>query len=168
MTPRGIIWKWIARPLFRCTPHAAYGFRRQLLRLCGARLGRRVRCRRSVDIDQPWNIRFDDLVMVSDGVVIRSAAPIHIGSRCVISQYCSLLTEVRDPESTGHPPVGGPITIAEDCWVATDTLVLPGSTLEAGVVVGARGMVCGRIEAWHIATGEPARARRERVLRGSA
>ena len=121
-----------------------------------------------MDIDQPWNIRFDDLVMVSDGVIIRSAAPIHIGPRCVISQYCSLLTEVRDPEPAGHPPVRGPIAIAEDCWIATDTLVLPGSTLEAGVVVGARGMVSGRIEAWHIATGEPARPRRERVLYGSA
>ena len=138
MSLRGIIWNWIARPLFRCTPHAAYEFRRQLLRLCGARLGRRVRCRRSVDIDQPWNIRFDDLVMVSD------------------------------PEPVGHPPVRGPIAIAEDCWIATDTLVLPGSTLEAGVVVGARGMVSGRIEAWHIATGEPARPRRERVLYESA
>ncbi len=167
MILRRIMWTWLARPLFRCSPHAAYGLRRLLLRLCGAQLGHRVRCRRSVDIDQPWNIRLDDLVMVSDGVLIRSAAPVHIGHRCVISQYCTLLTEVRDDRGRDQGVVRGPITIADDCWVATDTLVLPGSTLESGVVVGARGMVAGRIEAWRIATGEPARERRERVLHGS-
>ena len=108
-----------------------------------------------MDIDQPWNIRLDDLVMVSDGVLIRSAAPVHIGHRCVISQYCTLLTEVRDDRGRDQEVVRGPITIADDCWVATDTLVLPGSTLEPGVVVGARGMVAGRIEAWRIATVNP-------------
>lgn len=130
-------------------------------------LGQRVRCRRTVDIDHPWNIRLDDLVMVSDDVLLRAASPIHIGSRCVISQYCSLLTEVRDPGTPGHPPLRGPISIGDDCWVATDTLVLPGSTLEPGVVVGARGLVEGRLPAWHIATGVPARARHERVLHSS-
>jgi len=164
---RRFIWTWCARPLFRWSPHPAYGFRRFLLRLGGMQLGRRVRCRRTVDIDYPWNVRLDDLVMVSDDVLLRAGSPIHIGSRCVISQYCSLLTEVRDPAATGHPLLRGPITIGDDCWVATDTLVLPGSTLEPGVVVGARGLVEGRLPAWHIATGEPARPRHERVLHSS-
>jgi len=164
---RRFIWNWLARPLFRCSPHPAYGLRRFLLRLCGAQLGQRVRCRRSVDIDQPWNVRFDDLVMVSDGVLIRSECPVHVGSRCVISQYCTLVTVAGDELHADRPPVRAPIHIAEDCWVATDTLVLPGATLEAGVVVGARGMVSGRIGAWQIATGEPARPRRERVLHAS-
>lgn len=105
--------------------------------------------------------------MLSDDVVIRAASPIEVGARCVISQYCMLLTEVRNPEHSDHAPMRGPIMIGDDCWIATDSVVLPGSTLEPGVVVGARGLVDGRLEAWHIATGEPARARHRRVLHGS-
>ena len=164
---RRLFWTWCARPLFRWSPHTAYGFRRFLLRIAGARLGNRVRCRRSVDIDRPWQLRLGDLVMLSDEVVIRAAAPIEVGARCVISQYCMLLTEARNPEQSDHPPMRGPITVGDDCWIATDSVVLPGSTLESGVVVGARGLVDGRLEAWHIATGEPARPRHRRVLHGS-
>ena len=161
---RKTAWRLIGRPLFRLSPHPLYGFRRFLLRLAGMRFGHTVRFRRSVDIDCPWNVAVGDLTMIGDGVLIRAACPIVIGSRCVISQYCSLLTEARDAGAPGSPPTGGLITIGDDCWLATDTLVLPESTLEPGVVVGARAMVKGRLPSWRIATGEPAVARRERVL----
>ena len=77
--------------------------------------------------------------------------------RCVISQYCSLLSSTHETSPTE-------IMIEDDCWVATDSLVLPGARLESGVVIGARAMVEGRIPGWQIATGERAVARRERVL----
>lgn len=128
------------------------------------RFGRGVRFRRTVDIDCPWNIAVGDLTVIGDHAMLRATAPIVIGSRCVVSQYCLVLTEVRDPGVDGHPRTREAITIGDDCWVATDSLVLPGATLEPGVVVGARAMVKGRLPAWRIATGEPAVPRRERVL----
>ena len=46
--------------------------------------------------------------------------------------------------------------------MAADVLVMPGSTVRAGTVVGARGMVEGELPAWKIAVGEPARPVRDR------
>ena len=150
-------WKILGRPLFRFSPHPTYGYRRFLLKMAGMRQGSNVRFRRSVDIDRPWNVTIGALTMIGDEVLMRATAPIRIGSRCVISQYCTLL-------SSTHETTPSEIMIEDDCWVATDSLVLPGARLEAGVVVGARAMVDGRLPGWHIATGEPAVARRERVL----
>ncbi|MBM43606.1 MAG: colanic acid biosynthesis acetyltransferase WcaF [Phycisphaerae bacterium] len=154
---RRCFWRCIGRLLFRCSPHPTYGYRRLLLKLAGMRQGRNVRFRRSVDIDHPWNISIGDLTMIGDDVLMRASAPIRIGARCVISQYCTLLTSTRETAPSE-------IMIEDDCWVATDSLVLPGARLEDGVVVGARAMVEGHLPGWQIATGEPAVARRERVL----
>ena len=158
---RRVFWRCIGRPLFRLSPHPAYGVRRALLKLAGMRFGRNVRVRRTACIDRPWNLHIGDLTMIGDDVCIRAEAPITIGSRCVISQYCMMLTATHDRSSTA-------ITIGDDCWVAADSLVLPGATLEDGVVVGARGMVDGVIAAWQVATGEPAVARGVRVLHQDA
>mgnify|MGYP001182616721 CR=1 FL=1 len=158
---RRLFWRHIGRTLFRLSPHPAYGFRRLLLRMAGMQFGTNVRVRRSAQINRPWNMRVGSLTMIGDDVLVRAESPIVIGSRCVISQFCMLLTATHDRSSS-------PLAIGDDCWVATDSLLLPGSVLEDGVVVGARAMVDGRLSAWQIATGEPAVERGSRVLTGDA
>jgi putative colanic acid biosynthesis acetyltransferase WcaF len=154
---RRLFWRHVGRTLFRLSPHPAYGFRRLLLRMAGMRFGSNVRVRRSAQITRPWNVHVGSLTMIGDDVLVRAESPINIGCRCVISQFCLLLTATHDRTSS-------PIIIGDDCWVATDTLILPGAVLEDGVVVGARAMVDGRLPAWQISTGEPAAPRGPRVL----
>jgi len=126
--------------------------------------GRNVRIRRSVKIDNPWNLTVGDLVIFGDGVVVHATEPIYIGKRSSISQYVMLLTVCGDYKTAGLTQRQGKITIEEDCWVATDTVVMPESHIEKGVVVGARGLVDGRLPKWKICIGEPAEPRAERVL----
>jgi acetyltransferase-like isoleucine patch superfamily enzyme/glycosyltransferase involved in cell wall biosynthesis len=135
-----------------------------LLRLFGTKCGRNVRVRRSVKIDKPWNLSIGDLVIFGDGVVVHASYPITIGKRSSISQYVMLLTRCGDPTTAGRTELKGNITVEADCWIATDTVVMPKAHIEQGVVVGARGLVDGRLPKWKICTGEPAVARAERVL----
>ncbi|MBC8309362.1 MAG: hypothetical protein H8E83_02470 [Planctomycetes bacterium] len=129
--------------------------------------GRRVRTRKGVTIDKPWNVTAGDLVVFGDGATVRATEPIQIGKRCVISQYAMLITQAGDMETSGKTKLSAPITIEDDVWVATDAVVMPGSYIESGVVVGARGMVEGRLPRWTICTGEPATPRTDRVLYGN-
>ena len=138
-----------------------------LLKLFGMRCGKRVRTRRSVRIDQPWNLITGDLVIFGDGAIVHAGEPIQIGNRCVVSQYAMLTTVTGDCETAGRTKRRGGITIEDDCWVATDAVVMPSSHIESGVVVGARSLVEGRLPAWKICTGEPAEPRTERVLYGT-
>jgi putative colanic acid biosynthesis acetyltransferase WcaF len=142
----------------------AYRWRALILRIFGARAHPRSRFRHSVVIDRPWNIEADALTMIGDGVVLRAQAPIRLGARCVVSQHALLSTERRDPRRAGCPTTAAPITIEDDCWIATDTLLLGGAIVRQGSVVGARSMVEGEIPPWTVATGEPAVARGPRVL----
>ena len=135
-----------------------------IVRLFGMKCGRNVRIRRSVKIDKPWNVTVDDLVIFGDGVIVHATEKIFIGKRSSISQYVMLLTTCGDYKTKGKTKRSGAITIEDDCWVATDTVVMPSAYLEQGVVVGARGVVEGRLPKWQICTGEPAMPRAERVL----
>ncbi|VAX42285.1 hypothetical protein MNBD_PLANCTO03-142, partial [hydrothermal vent metagenome] len=119
-----------------------------------------VKIRRSVKIDCPWHLTAGHLTVFGDHAALRLREPITIGQRCVISQYTILATEILDPR-TGQT-VAAPITIEDECWVAADALVLPGTTIHAGTVVGSRAMVETDLPEWSIAVGEPARAIKSR------
>jgi acetyltransferase-like isoleucine patch superfamily enzyme/glycosyltransferase involved in cell wall biosynthesis len=161
---RQLIWKTAGRLFFKCSPHNAYLYRRTILRMFGMKLGFNARIRRSVSIDKPWNVTIGDLVIFGDGVVVHALKPISIGDRSSISQYVLLLTVCGDYKTAGVTNRTGEIIIEEDCWIATDTVVMPSSHIEQGVVVGARGLVDGRLPEWKVCTGEPAVERAERVL----
>ncbi len=128
------------------------------------RLGHNARIRRSVKFDKPWNVTVGDLVIFGDDVIVHASKKVYVGDRSSISQYVMLLTTCGDHKTAGKTNRSGEITIEKDCWVATDSVVMPGSHIEQGVVVGARGLVDGRLPQWMICTGEPAQARGERVL----
>lgn len=130
--------------------------------------GRNVRVRRSVWINKPWNVTTGDLVMLGDGSFIHAGEPITIGKRCTISQHAMLITVAGEIETLGRTQRRAQITIEDDCWIATDTVVMPGSYIEEGVVVGARSLVDGRLPKWKVCVGEPALPRADRVLYGAS
>ena len=160
------MWKFFGSPLFMMIPHLAYPLRTNILKLFGMKCGIRVRVRKGVTFDKPWNVTADDLVVFGDNAIVRAGEPIEIGKRCVISQNAILVTVVGDSQTSGNTKRRAAITIEDDVWIATDALVMPGSHIESGVVVGARAMVDGRLPNWTICTGEPAAPRTPRVLYG--
>jgi len=161
-------WDLFGKRLFALSPHNGYPYRAFILKCFGMKTGKRIRIRRNVQFDKPWNVTLGDLVMIGDSVIIHATAPIRIGKRCVVSQYAMLITKQGDCTTKGKTNTVRSIHIEDDSWVAADTLVLPGSHIEKGVVVGARSLVDGRLPSWSICTGEPAAKRTERVLYGQA
>jgi len=163
------LWQSVGQWLFARTPHTAHGVRRAILRRFGATLRGKVKIRRSVKIDRPWNLSAGHLTIFGDHAALRLREPIDIGERCVISQYAVLATEMLDPQLSDLPAGRlarriGPIRIEDDCWVAADALVLPGTTIRAGTVVGARSLVGSDLPGWTVAVGEPARAIKPRAF----
>lgn len=161
---RSMLWKLVGWPAFRCTVQNWYGVRRAILRLFGATLADTTKVRPTTRIDRPWNLRAGALTVMGDDATLICAAPITIGDRCVVSQYTYLTTESRDLNNADRRHRREAITLEDDVWIATDTLVLPGSHVRAGTVVGARAMVDGELAGWSIATGEPAVVRAGRSL----
>ena len=148
--------------LFRTSFHNWYAWRRFLLRLFGARVGRQVRVRPSTRIEIPWNLTLGDSAIVGDDAILYSLGHITIGRGAIVSQYAHLCAGSHDYRSKTFDLLKLPITIGEDAWIAADAFIGPGVTVGNRSVIGARSSVFMNIPADVVAAGTPAKVLKPR------
>jgi putative colanic acid biosynthesis acetyltransferase WcaF len=156
------LWWIVEATLFRHSPQILYGWRRWLLRLFGAQIGRGVLIRPSVRITYPWKVTIGDHSWIGDEAVLYSLAEIHVGANSVVSQRSYLCTGSHDPESPAFDIFAVPIYIGSQCWIASDVFVAPGVSIRDAAVVGARSTVLHDLPEAMICHGTPARPVRRR------
>lgn len=152
-----ILWRTVWIFLFRPSPRQFHGWRRLLLRLFGARLGRRTYVYPSAQIWAPWNLRMGDDSCISHFVDCYCVTTVTLGMRATVSQYSFLCTASHDFNSYALPIVAAPIIIGDHAWVTADVFIGPGVTVHEGAVIGARSTVTKDVEPWSITVGSPAR-----------
>jgi len=151
--------------LFRPSPRVMHSWRRLLLRIFGARIGRGARIHPRCRIWAPWNLEMGDYGCLSHDVDCYSVDKIRIGAHATVSQYCYLCTATHDESDPGMRLVTAPIEVGDQAWVCADVFVGPGVTIGEGAVVGARSGVFGDLPAWKVCVGTPARPVRDRCLK---
>lgn len=159
------IWMLVGRPLFRLSFHNWYRFRRVLLRLFGARIGRGVSIRPTVHVEIPWNLDIRDGATIGDNAILYSLGTITIGERTIISQYAHLCAGTHDYRDRRFRLIRDPIAVGPDVWIGADAFVGPNVRVGRLAVVGARASVYKDIEPGRVYVGNPARAVKDRDLR---
>lgn len=157
------LWWLVQSIFFKNSPQFMYGFRRFLLRLFGAKIGKRVIIRSSVKTTYPWKVSIGDYSWVGDDVNLYSLGEINIGKNVVISQKSYLCTGSHNYLQSDFPISAKKITIKDECWLATDVFIAPGITIEKGSVIGSRSSVYKNIPANKICIGNPAKIIRARI-----
>ncbi len=157
------LWWLIEATLFRPSPQIAYGWRRFLLRLFGARVGRSARIRPSAHVTYPWKVTIGDHVWIGDGTTLYSLGEIRIGANSVISQNCYLCAASHDFTKPEFPIFARTVTVEPEAWLAADVFVAPGITIGRGAVVGSRSSVFSDLPALMLCYGSPARPVRSRL-----
>ncbi len=155
-------WQIVQASLFAGSPQFAYGWRRLLLRVFGARIGRGVKVRPSARITYPWNVEIGARSWIGDQAELYSLSPIRIGQDAVVSQKSYLCAATHDHRKPDFPMVAGPIEIGDQAWIATDVFIAPGVKIGAGTVIGARSSVFSDMPAGMVAFGSPARVQEPR------
>jgi len=156
------LWE-IAYPFFSWSPRPLFwGWRRSMLRLFGAKIGRAVHVHPSVKIAVPWNLTIHDDVGIGDGAILYSLGPITIGSGATVSQFAHLCAGTHDYRRADMPLEKLPISVGEGAWICADAYVGPGVTVGDYAIVGARAVVVRNVAAHTIVAGNPARVIRER------
>ena len=150
------VWNIVWLLLFRPTPKVLYGWRRFLLRMFGAEIGRGAIVKPSVRVWAPWNLTIGDYSCLSFDVDCYCVAPIHIGAQATVSQYSFLCTASHDYSHPQMPLVIAPIVIGDGAWVCADVFVGPDVTIGKGAVVGARASVFRDVDAYAVVAGNPA------------
>lgn len=155
----GIVWL----VFFRTSPRPFHEWRRVLLRLFGARLGKHVNVYPNVKIWAPWSLAIGNRVGIADGVTLYNMAHMTIGDNCVISQGAHLCGGSHDIDSPNFQLLAKPIILKNNVWVCAEAFVGPGVTIAEGCVLGARAVVVKSIaEPWSVWAGNPAVMKRMR------
>lgn len=156
------LWWLVQSSLFSMSPQFMYGWRRWLLRLFGASIGRGVIIRPSVRVTYPWKLKIEKNSWVGDFVELYTLGEINIGANAVISQRSYLCTGSHNTDSPSFEIFSKPISIGDGVWLATDVFVAPGVTIGESAVVGARSSVFKDLAGGKIYMGSPARFVRDR------
>ncbi len=160
-----LVWQLVQSTLFGLSPQPFYSWRRWLLRLFGAKIGRKVLVRSTARITYPWKVKIGDFSWIGDHVEVYSLDRISIGCHSVISQRSYLCTGSHDLADVAFGYLTSPIVIGDQVWIACDVFVAPGVTIGTGAVVGARSMVLGDLASAKVAWGSPATVRYDRRSR---
>jgi maltose O-acetyltransferase len=84
---------------------------------------------------------------------------VNIGNRVAISPRVTLVVSSRPNDSRIAPYVPvchSPITIEDDAWLGTGTVVLPGIKIGEGAVIAANSVVTKNVDSYTIVGGSPA------------
>lgn len=157
------LWWILQSTLFGMSPQFMYSWRRMLLIIFGAKIGRNVLIRSSVRVTYPWKLTIGDNCWIGDDVCLYSLSSIKIGSNVVISQKSYICSATHDYSLPSFDMVGKPVNIEDEVWIATDVFVAPGVTINHGSLVGARSSVYGNIPSEKIFVGNPAKEVGNRV-----
>ncbi len=151
------LWWIIEATLFRMSPQFMYGWRRTLLRLFSAKIGKNVHIRPTAKILYPWFLTIGDWSWIGDEVTLYNMANINIGKNCVISQKSYLCTSSHDYKKSTFDIYAKAITIKDEVWITSDVFIAPGVTIGHGTIVGFRSTVNSDLPPKMICFGNPAK-----------
>ncbi|RNL83559.1 colanic acid biosynthesis acetyltransferase WcaF [Sinomicrobium pectinilyticum] len=158
------LWWVVDSVFFKPSPQIMYAWRRFLLRLFGAKVGKGVIIRSSAKITYPWKLSIGDYSWIGDDVVLYTLGEIEIGHNVVVSQKTYLCTGSHDYKKVDFPIYSDKIVIEDQCWLATDVYVGPGVTIGSGTVVGARSSVFKSLPVGKICIGSPVKILKDRTV----
>lgn len=159
-----VLWA-LVNPLFRFSPRILFGWRRLLLRMFGAKVGRHVNVYNTARIYFPWNLEIADWSAIGEHAFIYNLGPVSVGERVTISQRAHLCAGTHDYTDPTLPLQKPPIVVEDQAWICADAFIGPGVTIGEGAVVGARAVVVKDVEPWQVVAGNPVRVVKRRVLK---
>lgn len=155
-------WEVLRTPLFRCTPRPMWAWRRWILRMFGAHIGRNVHVYPSVRIAIPWNLTIAEDCAVGDGAILYALGSIRLGRGVTISQFAHLCAGTHDYRLADLPVVKSEIVIEPGVWVCADAFIGPDVTVGELSIVAARAVVVKDVPPRCIVAGNPARRMADR------
>lgn len=157
------IWWIVQDTLFKMSPQVLYGWRRFLLRLFGAKIGKKVLIRSSARITYPWNVQIGDYSWIGEDCVLYSLGNISIGKNVALAHSVYLNTGGHDYKVKSFDIFATPLIIEDECWLTNDVYVAPGVRIGKGTIIGARSTVLKDLPSGKICVGMPAVPIKDRI-----
>jgi len=151
------LWLLVWATLFRPSPPPLHAWRRWLLRLCGAEVGRGAHVYPSARIRAPWKLTLGAHSCLAPGVECYNVDRIELEEAAIVSQRAFLCAASHDYQRSDFALVAAPIVVGRSAWVAAEAYVGPGVRVGEGAVVAARAVATRDVEPWSCVAGNPAK-----------
>lgn len=158
------IWWIVEAVFFRMSPQFLYSWRRFLLRLFGAEIGKNVKIRASSKVTYPWKLFIGDNTWIGDDCTLYNLGNISIGNDVAIAHNVYLCTGTHNYSSLSFDILAKDIIIEDEVWITNDVFIAPGIKIGKGTVVGARSTVLHDLPPGMICYGSPAKPIKKRQL----
>lgn len=142
-------------------------WRRAILRLFGAHVGKGVVIKPGVRVKFPWRLTIGAQSWVGESVWIDNLEVITIGSHCCVSQGVYLCTGNHRWDKVTFELACAPITIEDESWIGAFARIGPGTHVERAAVLVMGTVANGRITARTVYSGNPAQACKARTISSS-
>jgi putative colanic acid biosynthesis acetyltransferase WcaF len=150
---------------FQCPLFPFGKFKRSLLRLFGAKIGKGVIIKPSVNIKYPWKLEIGNHVWIGEGVWIDNLVNVYIKDNACISQGAMLLCGNHNFKKITFDLLLGSITLEEGTWIGAKAVVCPGVICGSHSVLTVGSVAIGKLESYSIYQGNPAVKMREREIK---
>ena len=159
-----ISWYIINIIFFKNALNPSSGLKTALLKLFGAKVGKGVIIKPSVNIKYPWKLNIGNDCWIGEEVWIDNLAGITLHNNVCISQGAMLLTGNHNYKRISFDLILQEIVLENGVWIGAQALVCPGVTCYSHAVLSAKSVAAHNLEAYTIYKGNPAIAIKERVI----
>jgi putative colanic acid biosynthesis acetyltransferase WcaF len=112
-----------------------------LLRLFGAKIGKKCTFARTVQVTIPWNLTIGSECHFADHSILYALGTITLGDKVRVDTRAHLCAGSHDMKDTTFPLVRPPITIGDNSFIGVDAYIAPDVILGSNVIVHPRASV---------------------------
>jgi putative colanic acid biosynthesis acetyltransferase WcaF len=158
------LWYFVNAVFMKKSWFPISGFKRFLLRLFGAKIGKGVVIKPCVNIKYPWKLNIGDHVWIGENVWIDNLDTVTIGNNCCLSQGAFLLCGNHDYKSASFDLKVSSIVLEDGVWIGAKAIICPGVTAGTHAVLTVGSVATKNLDPYAIYTGNPAIRIKDRTI----
>lgn len=135
-----------------------------ILKLFGAKVGKGVHIKPSVNIKYPWLLEIGNYSWIGELVWIDNLTNVKIGENVCLSQGTMLLTGNHNFKSPTFDLMIGKINLEDGVWIGAKAVVCPGVTCYPHSILSVKSVATKNLDSYGIYQGNPAVKIKERVI----
>lgn len=157
-------WYFINIFFFKNSLNVSSSLKVFLLKIFGAVVESNVIIKPCVNIKYPWFLKIGANTWIGENVWIDNLAQVTIGKNVCLSQGAMLLTGNHNYKKSTFDLIIGKITLEEGVWIGAKAVVCPGVTCFSHAILTVNSVATKDLASYQIYQGNPAQKIRERKI----